>query len=128
MDAILVDDHPLFLEVLEAIVAKVLPGANVHRTSNLEAALKQASRCKGLELVLLDLGLPGCSGLSALTQFVQKYPDAAVVVVSAEDSPRVIASALNAGATGYIPKTLNAKAMADALRHIAWKRAVVDVI
>jgi DNA-binding NarL/FixJ family response regulator len=128
MDAILVDDHPLFLEVMGAIVARVLPGARIHRTGDLKSALKQASECKALELVLLDLGLPGCTGLVALNQFVQRYPDAAIVVVSVEDNPDVIESALDAGAAAYIPKTANAKMMAEALRQIAWKRAVVDVI
>jgi DNA-binding NarL/FixJ family response regulator len=118
MDVLLVDDHPIIHETLRAIVRSVRPAAEFHSQFDLAGGLSQASRLNDLELVLLDLGLPGCSGVDALVRLRKALPDTRVVVISAnEDSDRVRA-ALDAGAVGYLPKTMLPKVMADALRTI----------
>jgi DNA-binding NarL/FixJ family response regulator len=118
MDVLLVDDHPIIHETLRAIVRSVRPSAEFHSQYDLAGALSQASRLSALQLVLLDLGLPGCSGMDALVKFRKALPGARVVVISANEDEARVRAALKEGAVGYLPKTLRPKVMADALRTI----------
>src|SRR5712692_367070 len=118
MDVLLVDDHPIIHETLRAIVRSVRPGAEFHSQFNLAAGLSDATRLNALELVLLDPGLPGCSGLDALLRFRKQVPKARVAVISANDDEDRVRAALDGGAVGFLPKTLLPKVMADAIRVI----------
>jgi len=118
MDVLLVDDHPIIHETIRAIVRSVRPGTEVHSQFDLAAGLSHASRLDHLQLVLLDLGLPGCKGIDALERFRKALPGARVAILSADEDDGRIREALDAGAAGYLPKTLRPKVMADALRVI----------
>ena len=118
MDVLVVDDHPIIHETLRAIVRSVRPGAEVHSQFDLAGALSQAPRLNELKLVLLDLGLPGCSGMDALERFHHAHPATRIAIISADEDPSRIRDALKAGAAGYLLKTLKPKVMADALRVI----------
>lgn len=119
MDVLLVDDHPFIHETIGAAVRAVMPDCSFHAEVDLAAGLARARRLKELELVLLDLGLPGCSGIQSLQQFRKALPRARVVVLSATEDPAIVRAALDAGAVGYLPKTSPPKVMASALRLIA---------
>jgi DNA-binding NarL/FixJ family response regulator len=71
------------------------------------------------DLVLLDLGLPGCEGLEALARFRSKFPEPALVVLSSTCDRDSILAALDAGAVGYIPKTSTPDVMIAALKVVA---------
>jgi DNA-binding NarL/FixJ family response regulator len=116
MDVLLVDDHPIIHETMRAIVRSVRSDASFHGQFDLAAGLSQASRLEELELVLLDLALPGCSGLEAFFTFRSAHPATRVAVISASEDSDKVQAALQAGAAGYLPKTLLPKAMADAIR------------
>jgi DNA-binding NarL/FixJ family response regulator len=118
MDVLLVDDHPIIHETMRAIVRSVRSDASFHGQFDLAAGLSQASRLAQLELVLLDLALPGCSGMEAFFRFRNAHPQARVAVLSASEDSDKVQAALQAGAAGYLPKTLLPKAMADAIRVI----------
>jgi len=118
MDVLLVDDHPIIHETLRAIVRSVCSDAEFHGQFDLAGGLSQAHRLPGLELVLVDLGLPGCSGMEAFFKFRDSFPQTRVAVISATEDPDRVLAALNAGAAGYLPKTLLPKAMAGAIRVI----------
>ena len=118
MDVLLVDDHPIIHETLRAIVRSVRPSAEFHSQFDLTGGLSEARRLEALKLVLLDLGLPGCSGVDALVKFRSAVPHARVVVISASEDAARVRAALDGGAVGYLPKTLRPKMMADALRTI----------
>ena len=118
MDVLLVDDHPIIHETMRAIMRSVRADAQFHGQFDLEAGLSQAARLPRLGLVLVDLGLPGCGGMEALTRFRESFPHARVVVISANENPESVRAALAACAAGYLPKTLLPKAMAAALRAI----------
>lgn len=102
MQVLIVDDHPVLREVLPAIVKKVLANCTVHATGDLSEAL---ARVRDMDLVLLDLGLPGCTGIEALTRLRSQNAKATVVIVSSADDAVIIRAALKAGAVAYIPKT-----------------------
>lgn len=119
ISVLVVDDHPMVVEVLNAIVRAVFPGALLDMATGLDEALAAARTAPEPDLVLLDLGLPGCSGISALVRLREAAPALRVVVVSAVESRRVVLAALAAGAAGYIPKTLQPPLIAAALRLVA---------
>jgi DNA-binding NarL/FixJ family response regulator len=118
MEVLVVDDHPIIHETLRAVLRSVRPEAQVRSQFDLAGALFHARRTRDLRLVLLDPGLPGCSGLDALVRFRKEFPEPRVAVISADAEPEIIRAAMAAGAVGYLPKTLQPKAIAEALRRI----------
>lgn len=119
MRALVIDDHPLIHEIVPAVLAKALGEVTVTTESTLEAGLARASSGEAPDLVLLDLGLPGCKGLDALARFRLEFPELPVVVLSADRDRDSILGALEAGAVGYIPKTSKPDVMVAALKVIA---------
>jgi DNA-binding NarL/FixJ family response regulator len=118
MNVLIVDDHPTMLEYLTGAVTRAFEGARVWTASDLERALN-AVRGQLPDLILLDLGLPGCSGIDSLLRFREAYAEARIVVVSTVDDANTIRSALAAGAAGYIPKSGNVRLLMGALRLVA---------
>jgi DNA-binding NarL/FixJ family response regulator len=116
MDVLLIDDHPMIHETLAAVVRTVVPDARIHAERDLAGALSRARGLENLQLVLLDLGLPGCSGIDALLRMRKALPRARVVIISASDDAQSVHSALDAGAAGYVPKTSPPRVVAGALR------------
>lgn len=118
MDVLLVDDHPILHETIGAVVRSIVADVHLHSETDLENALSKARQLKKLDLVLLDLGLPGYTGVDALLRFRKTLPRLRVAVISAIDDPESIRAVLDAGAAGYLPKTSPPRVMADALRLI----------
>lgn len=119
MRVLLVDDHPVLQEVLGAVARSAFAGARVDVASDLEQAIDRAGDGEAPDLVLLDLGLPGCAGMEALITFRKAHPHQRVVVVSASEDPGSVSGALEAGAAGFVPKTHSPPLMAAALRLVA---------
>ena len=119
MHALVIDDHPLIQEIVPALLAKALGEVAVATESTLEAGIARASREKMPELVVLDLGLPGCQGREALARFRSRFPDVPLVVLSGITDRGSIVAALEAGAVGYIPKTSKPDVMIAALKVVA---------
>jgi len=106
-------------EVLAAVSRSVFDSPTVLFAKDLGEALERAREPEGVDLVLLDLGLPGYTGIEALTTFRQAFPQPQVVVVSATEDRASVLRALDAGAAGYVPKTHPPKLIAAALRLVA---------
>lgn len=118
MDVLLVDDHPIIHETLRAILRSLRPGADFHSQYDLESGISEARRLEELKLIVLDLGLPGCSGVDSLVRFRAALPHVPIAVISGEDDGERVRAAFDEGAVGYLPKTLRPKVMAEALRTI----------
>jgi len=117
MQTLLVDDHPLIHQIMPAMLRKAIGDhVLVHTAETLEEALDCVRKNGQLDLILLDLGLPGCSGIEALERLRERCPGTKIVVLSAAQDPESIQSALRAGAEGYIPKTSPPPTIVDALR------------
>jgi DNA-binding NarL/FixJ family response regulator len=116
MDFLLVDDHPMIHETLSAVLRSIVPEARIHTENDLAGALSRARELPDLQLVLLDLGLPGCSGLDALVRARKALPRTRIAIISANDDAESVRNALDAGAVGYVPKTSAPKVVAEALR------------
>lgn len=119
MHVLVVDDVTVAREVLRAVACSAIDEAVVCTASSLEEALMVARGMAGLETVLLDLGLPGCEGVDALLRFKAAFPAARIIVVSADDSPGMIADAMRAGASGFVSKRGIPADMFEAIRVVA---------
>ena len=104
MEVLLVDDQALTIQVYAASVRKTFDGARVHMAVDLPEAI-QIAQGHALDLVLLDLSLPTCTGIDALMRFRTAFPSIPVLVVSANEDRERIKACLEAGARGYITKT-----------------------
>src|SRR5918912_4014775 len=102
MEVLVVVDQAVTLQVYAAAVRKTFGGARVHTALNLAEALQIAAG-RSLDLVLLDLTLPSCSGIDALERFRRAFPEVPVLVVSASEEEEERSHAcLAAGARGYL--------------------------
>lgn len=119
MHVLLVDDHPIVSEILQHVVARALGPSCVLVERTLASAISAASCGCRLDLALLDLGLPDCSGVEVVQRFRKSFAEVPVVVVSAEEDSGTIRSAMRHGARGYIPKTTKTDVMEAALRLVA---------
>jgi len=119
MQVLIVDDHAFMHGSLAAVVREAVSGAVVHTATGLAEAVALARATRRIGLVLLDLGLPGCTGIEALTRFRTALPKLGVAVVSAMEEPAIVQAAFAAGAVGYIPKATAPVAMVAAVRLIA---------
>jgi DNA-binding NarL/FixJ family response regulator len=81
-----------------------------------ELALARVAADDTLELVLLDLQLPGMGGFAALEALRRDHPSVPVVVLSASESPADVRAALERGASGFIPKSTRGSVLLSALR------------
>jgi len=93
-------------------------GAEVLEAGCLREARTLLERHADVDLVLLDLGLADRQGLGTLTEWRELAPHLPVVVLSADDRPGTILSAIDQGASGFIPKTVEAPVMQEALRRV----------
>jgi DNA-binding NarL/FixJ family response regulator len=118
MNVLIVDDHPMMLEYLTGAVGKALPDAVVRTAGDLQTALERA-REKEPQMVLVDLGLPGCGGIDSVLQFRTQFPQVPTVVVSANDDYLSVRGALAVGAAGFIPKSSSPQVVVGALRLVA---------
>lgn len=102
--AIVADDHPLFRSALKHAVLSTL-GENILESASFDETLDLLNIHQNIELVFLDLNMPGNQGLMGLTMLRNNYPDVLVVIVSAEECPEIIRKAIDFGSSGYIPKS-----------------------
>lgn len=112
------DDHPLFREAIQSVIASAYPDANIFETESLDEALVMAQADDDLDLILLDLNMPGMNGLNGLISMRNEFPTIPVVIVSAEDDKQIVLQAITCGAVGFISKSSPRSQMTEALEHI----------
>lgn len=115
MRILIVDDHALFREGLKLLLVRLDSAAEVLESGDVEAGLAYAERGDGIDLILLDINLPGCRGVEALPRFREKFPTSPVVLISGVDAPEVIREGLASGARGFIHKSVTADEMRAAI-------------
>jgi DNA-binding NarL/FixJ family response regulator len=115
---IIADDHPLFRGALRQAVGSLLPGSKVIEAGGLDELTATLERDKDIDLVLLDLTMPGVQGFSGLLYLRAQFPQVPVVIVSAHEDVAVIRRALEFGASGFVPKSLTIDQIGSALTTI----------
>jgi DNA-binding NarL/FixJ family response regulator len=111
---LLVDDHALFRRGLQLMLRELVEGVEVFEAESCAQAATFVD--KNIEIVLLDLEMPGCNGLEALGMIKAAFEQSAVLVISAEESSAVIREAVECGASGFVPKSAKPAVMMSALR------------
>ncbi|WP_119718040.1 response regulator transcription factor [Cognatilysobacter tabacisoli] len=115
---LIADDHPLFRAALRQAAADAVADTQIREADRLDGVLAALDAEPGIDLVLLDLHMPGNHGLAGLAAIRAQHPGVAVVVVSANDDPRVVRRALDHGAAGYLPKSAGLDELRDAIRAV----------
>ena len=116
MKILVVDDHPLIREAMRSVLRQLDGGIEVLEAGTCDEAVAAAERAPDLALILLDLRLPGTSGLDGLQVLRDRYPNVPVVVLSASEDRGEVMRALDLGAMGFIPKTQPSGVMIGALK------------
>lgn len=115
---LIADDHPLFREAIHNVVMDGFPGSEILETENLDSALSITLENEDLDLILLDLNMPGMHGLNGLMNLRNEAPTIPVVIVSAEQDKQIVLQAITYGAVGFITKSSPRLQMTDAIKQI----------
>ncbi|CAA7613845.1 response regulator transcription factor [Magnetospirillum sp. SS-4] len=116
MRILVADDHKLVRDGLRPFLQELGPDVEILDAATLDEALELVDNTPGLGLVLLDLMMPGMDGLTGLQQVKAKIPGIPVVIVSGFSTRDHVVAAVQAGAAGFIPKTVSGAALVNALR------------
>ncbi len=115
---LIADDHPLFRAALRSAATAAIDDVDVLEADSLAGVLAALERHPAIDLVLLDLHMPGNHGLAGLAAIRAQFPAVAVVLVSANEDPRIVRRALDHGAAGYIPKSAGLDELRSAIRAV----------
>jgi len=109
------DDHPLFREALSGALGPYFENAQILEAGSLDAALAILNEYDGIELVLLDLNMPGGEYFNGIITLREQHPNIPIGVVSGSDTVEVVAQVMSLGAQGFIPKVSATREMAQAI-------------
>jgi DNA-binding NarL/FixJ family response regulator len=114
------DDHPLFREALRVALGDACADEDntILEAQDLDGIKAVVAENDDLDLILLDLKMPGVTGFSGLVDLRQSHPELPVVVVSATEEPKTIREAITFGAAGFIPKSLGRHEIAKAIQAV----------
>jgi DNA-binding NarL/FixJ family response regulator len=125
------DDHPLVRGALREAVLGQLPDAKVLEAGAFDEVSKALNDNGDLDLILLDLNMPGTQGFSGLMYLRAQYPGTPVMIVSGNEERATIRHAIDFGASGFIPKSVDVDTMRKAIQTVldggAWTPADVDL-
>jgi DNA-binding NarL/FixJ family response regulator len=119
MKILLIDDHPVIHELIPEVLRKAFGEVDVISATDLESAFRHLAHHQAPDLALLDLGLPGHSGVDTLRRFRWKFPSVRVVVISSTEDAASVRVAEGLGVSGYLFKTATPDEMVGALKKIA---------
>jgi len=116
MNVLIADDHLLFRDGLRRLLAQFDADMTFFEASTYDEVRALCDGTRPFDMILLDLGMPGWSGFSALGDIHANLPKALLVVVSGSEKRSDLLAALENGAAGYIPKSSSAKVLMGALQ------------
>ena len=121
----------MFRGALREAVTGLFSQVDIAEAGTFEEVTDLAERGGDVDLILLDLSMPGVRGFSGLMYLRAQYPSLPVVVVSANDDPAVIRRCMEFGASGFIPKTLGIDSLRQAVIRVlqgeVWTPPDVDL-
>ena len=118
MKIVVADDHPLFRVAVVQALRDVTGGKAVVEASSLRTLEEAVQAHNDIDLVLLDLHMPGARGFSSLVFLRAERPEVPVIIISSNHHPRTIRRAQQFGAAGFIPKSAPVDRMLEAVRHV----------
>ena len=118
LKVLVIDDHPLVQQGVAAALESLGHDVNVLTAADSEQGLTAAAANPDIDLVLLDLALPGMSGLGLINALHHRFPSLPVVVLSAMEDPENIRNAIAAGAMGFVPKSAPTRVLIEVLQQV----------
>lgn len=115
---LIADDHPLFRSALQQVIGQLYPQAVLHEAADVAGLQQKVEENRGIQLLLLDLHMPGALGYSALSWFTGQYPDTPVIMISANSHPDTVRRAIDHGAAGFLSKSADVATMAACIRDV----------
>lgn len=118
MQILVVDDHALFREGLTLVLQNLDEHASILQAGTAEEALRQLALAGSVELLLIDIDLPGADGLELIERVRSQGVTSPLAVISASEDPQLVRRTMAAGAKGFIPKATDSATMLAGLRRI----------
>ena len=118
MKILVVDDHSLITDALSVLFLDLDPAAEVLTTRTAEGGMDLLEKNPDLDLVVLDLGMPGVSGTSLLESMVAHSPEMKILVLSGQQDPRNVMRVLQLGAAGFVPKSMASDTLLAAVKFV----------
>ncbi|MEP9370675.1 response regulator transcription factor [Mesorhizobium sp. KR1-2] len=115
---VIADDHPLFRGALKQALSGIANVTTILEAGDFESTKTRVAANEDIDLLLLDLSMPGASGLSGLVSLRGVHSEVPMVVVSAHDDPETIRRALELGASGFISKSASMDEIRNAVRTV----------
>lgn len=116
LQILIADDHALVRGGLGALIRTLLPDITISECNSFEHVTRTLHEGKDVDLLLIDLMMPGMQSVESIQFLCKNWPDVPVVVVSVKEDMHLIRQALRAGATGYIPKSSSPDVTLNAIR------------
>ena len=120
-----IDDHEMVREGLKAMLKAEPDFEIVGDAANAEQAFEQVDRLRP-DVILLDVRLPGMSGIEICRSVTERYPDIAVIIVTTYTDETLIAQCIQAGARGFIVKDIERFDLKRSIRAVARGEAAID--
>jgi DNA-binding NarL/FixJ family response regulator len=118
LKVLIIEDHALVREGLLLAMRGLEEGTETLGAEDADQGLKLLETHDDIDLVMLDLMLPGTSGMALLGAIRKRYPTIPVVILSALDDAETASRAMRQGASGFVPKSSSTDALLDALRQV----------
>lgn len=118
MNIILIDDHTLFRSGIETMLKSLEPDTAINNYSDCVSAIQTEKEPENVNLILLDYNIPGSDTKSNIEDIRKNFEIAKIVIVSGEDDPNKIILAIDAGVSGFIPKSSEPQVLIAALKLI----------
>ena len=115
MKLLVIDDHPIVLDGIAALLVGSNPDTVVLKARDAQSGFKLLDANPDLDVVLLDLRLPGLNGHAAISEFGRLRPTLPVIVLSSSEDPTDVRRAIALGALGYVPKSASRHALMSAI-------------
>lgn len=115
---LIVDDHPLFRGALNQALSAADQDMEIREVGSLDELGDTLKENSNVDLILLDLSMPGVQGFSGLLYLRAQHPEIPVVIVSANEDPHVIRRAIDFGASGFVPKSQPTNAIREAVDRV----------
>lgn len=116
---LIADDHPLFRGALRQAVCGMRPVPQILEAGDFDSARKTVAENLDIDMLLLDLSMPGMNGLTGLMSLRAEFPGLAIVVCSGSEDQQTMRRVFELGASGFIPKSSGADQIRDAVRKVA---------
>ena len=113
---VIADDHALVRGGMDVLVKSVIPNVQTSQSYDFSTTIKLLEELKNVDILLLDLLMPGMNSIESVKYICKKWKDLSVIIVSAKEDNNLIKDILQAGAVGYIPKMCSPELMVNAIR------------